>query len=72
VRALNPSQKKTQQSAGGLLLGASTVYIMVFLVGIDGVGDWLTLGGAVVCVIGNVYYIREDIKQATRQGRDDA
>ncbi len=70
MKKLTPAQKKTQQSAIGFFLNVGAAFVMVFLVGIDDIGDWFVLGGCVVCIIGCAWYVQDDIKKSIREGSD--
>lgn len=70
MKALTPAQKKTRQSAVGFFLNVAAAYVMVFLVGINDVGDWFALIGCVICIIGSAYYVQHDIKESMREDSD--
>lgn len=70
MKTLTEAQQKTKKSAVGFFLNLTTILLMVFLVGIDDVGDWFILVTAVIAAIGCAYYVQDDIRKAMREGRD--
>lgn len=71
VKALTPAQQKTKRSAVALFVCIATAVILVFITGIDNIGDWIALAGCVVCILGNVWYIQDDIKAALREAKEE-
>lgn len=73
MKALSAAQKKTKASAIAFFASIGSGSLIVIVTGMDSGDDWLNLGICVVCVLGNAWYIQDDIKKEVRreQGRKD-
>jgi hypothetical protein len=73
VKALTTAQKKTKASAIAFFTSIGSGSLIVIVTGMDSADDWLNLGVCVVCMLGNAWYIQDDIRREVRreQGRKD-